>query len=109
MAAFLPETDSEDELPGEWEERATVDGSVYYANHGTSSTQWTHPRSVRVGFGVRTLTYTGWSGLARGRQSVPTSHSDGRGMYWRIRKLCTWTTLTRGRPSQTRASPSPER
>ena len=46
MAAFLPETDSEDELPGEWEERATVDGSVYYANHGTSSTQWTHPRSV---------------------------------------------------------------
>ena len=28
MAAFLPETDSEDELPGEWEERVTVDGSV---------------------------------------------------------------------------------
>ena len=26
MAAFLPETDSEDELPGEWEERVTVDG-----------------------------------------------------------------------------------
>ena len=30
MAAFLPETDSEDELPGEWEERVTVDGSVEY-------------------------------------------------------------------------------
>ena len=44
MAAFLPETDSEDELPGEWEERVTVDGSVYYANHANSSTQWTHPR-----------------------------------------------------------------
>ena len=45
MAAFLPETDSEDELPGEWEERATVGGSVYYANHTNSSTQWTHPRT----------------------------------------------------------------
>ena len=45
MAAFLPETDSEDELPGEWEERVTLDGSVYYANHATSSTQWTHPRT----------------------------------------------------------------
>jgi len=45
MAAFLPETDSEDELPGEWEERVTVDGSVYYANHANSSTQWTHPRT----------------------------------------------------------------
>ena len=30
MAAFLPETDSEDELPGEWEERVTVDGSVSF-------------------------------------------------------------------------------
>ena len=28
MAAFMPETDSEDELPGEWEERVTVDGYV---------------------------------------------------------------------------------
>ena len=45
MAAFLPETDSEDELPGEWEERATVGGSVYYANHTNSTTQWTHPRT----------------------------------------------------------------
>ena len=26
MAAFRPETDSEGELPGEWEERVTVDG-----------------------------------------------------------------------------------
>ena len=45
MAAFLPETDSEDELPGEWEERVTLDGSVYYAHHATASTQWTHPRT----------------------------------------------------------------
>ena len=41
----MPETDSEDELPGEWEERVTLDGSVYYANHANSSTQWTHPRT----------------------------------------------------------------
>ena len=39
----MPETDSEDELPGEWEERVTLDGSVYYANHTNSSTQL-HPQ-----------------------------------------------------------------
>ena len=39
MASFLPETDSEDELPPEWEERATLDGGVYYANHVDKSTQ----------------------------------------------------------------------
>lgn len=41
----LPETDSEDELPPGWEERVTVDGSVFYANHLTKATQWTHPRT----------------------------------------------------------------
>lgn len=30
MAAYLADTDSEDELPPGWEERATSDGSVYY-------------------------------------------------------------------------------
>lgn len=45
MAAFLPDTDSEDELPPGWEERATLDGKVYYANHVTKSTQWSHPRT----------------------------------------------------------------
>jgi len=45
MAAFLPESDSEDELPPGWEERATLAGQVYYANHDLSSTQWTHPRT----------------------------------------------------------------
>lgn len=30
MAAIMPDSDSEDELPPGWEERATVDGSVYY-------------------------------------------------------------------------------
>lgn len=45
MAAFLPESDSEDELPPGWEERATLSGQVYYANHDLASTQWTHPRT----------------------------------------------------------------
>lgn len=45
MADFLPDTDSEDELPPGWEERATLDGKVYYANHVTKSTQWSHPRT----------------------------------------------------------------
>lgn len=45
MAGILPDSDSEDELPPGWEERATVDGCVYYVNHLTKGTQWTHPRT----------------------------------------------------------------
>uniref|UniRef100_A0A1B6E0E8 WW domain-containing oxidoreductase n=1 Tax=Clastoptera arizonana TaxID=38151 RepID=A0A1B6E0E8_9HEMI len=41
------DSDSEDELPPGWEERATVDGCVYYVNHSTKGTQWTHPRTGR--------------------------------------------------------------
>ncbi len=40
-----PETDSEDELPPGWEERATLEGSVYFVNHLEKSTQWSHPRT----------------------------------------------------------------
>ncbi|KAB0791400.1 hypothetical protein PPYR_03200 [Photinus pyralis] len=43
----LPESDSEEELPPGWEERVTADGSVFYANHLTKNTQWTHPRTGR--------------------------------------------------------------
>ncbi|XP_046403683.1 WW domain-containing oxidoreductase isoform X1 [Ischnura elegans] len=45
MAAIIPDSDSEDELPPCWEERATTDGSVYYVNHSTKGTQWHHPRT----------------------------------------------------------------
>lgn len=45
MSSAFGESDSEDDLPGGWEERATTDGRVYYANHSTKSTQWTHPRT----------------------------------------------------------------
>ena len=44
-SAFIPESDSEDELPPEWEERVTAVGEVYYAHHGSKTTQWTHPRT----------------------------------------------------------------
>ncbi|KAK6622983.1 hypothetical protein RUM43_008835 [Polyplax serrata] len=45
MASVLADSDSEDELPPGWEERATLDGSVYYVNHITKGTQWAHPRT----------------------------------------------------------------
>lgn len=45
MALILPDSDSEDELPPGWEERATLDGSVYYVNHSTKGSQWNHPRT----------------------------------------------------------------
>ncbi|KAG7208661.1 hypothetical protein KM043_014865 [Ampulex compressa] len=47
MVGVLNDSDSEDELPPGWEERTTVDGNVYYVNHYTKGTQWTHPRTGR--------------------------------------------------------------
>ncbi|XP_015126762.1 WW domain-containing oxidoreductase isoform X2 [Diachasma alloeum] len=47
MVSILHDSDSEDELPPGWEERATLDGNVYYVNHYTKGTQWTHPRTGR--------------------------------------------------------------
>lgn len=45
MNNTAPDSDSEDELPPGWEERVTADGCVYYVNHATEGTQWTHPRT----------------------------------------------------------------
>ncbi|XP_057328632.1 WW domain-containing oxidoreductase isoform X1 [Microplitis mediator] len=45
MTSVSNDSDSEDELPPGWEERATFDGKVYYINHFKKSTQWTHPRT----------------------------------------------------------------
>ncbi|KAL8610346.1 hypothetical protein ACOMHN_041160 [Nucella lapillus] len=39
----IMDTDSEDEMPPGWEERVTVEGKVYYANHENKVTQWIHP------------------------------------------------------------------
>ncbi|GAB0094053.1 WW domain-containing oxidoreductase [Sergentomyia squamirostris] len=46
--SYVPDSDSEDELPPAWEERATNDGYVYYVNHHSKSTQWTHPRTGKI-------------------------------------------------------------
>ncbi|TDG53540.1 hypothetical protein AWZ03_000355 [Drosophila navojoa] len=40
----MPDSDSEDELPPGWEERANDDGVVCYVKQ---TTQWTHPRTGR--------------------------------------------------------------
>ena len=40
---FPPSTVNEYELPMGWEELATPEGRVYYANHNQRKTQWAHP------------------------------------------------------------------
>ncbi|CAD7086448.1 unnamed protein product [Hermetia illucens] len=48
MPGFIPDSDSEDELPPGWEEKAATDGHVFYVNHKLKSTQWTHPRTGKM-------------------------------------------------------------
>ncbi|XP_006619095.1 WW domain-containing oxidoreductase isoform X1 [Apis dorsata] len=48
MIGILNDSDSEDELPPGWEEMTTANGNVYYVNHYTKGTQWTHPRTGRT-------------------------------------------------------------
>ncbi|XP_068150607.1 WW domain-containing oxidoreductase [Drosophila tropicalis] len=43
----MPDSDSEDELPPGWEERATDEGVVCYVNQQSKTSQWTHPRTGR--------------------------------------------------------------
>ncbi|XP_021949704.1 WW domain-containing oxidoreductase [Folsomia candida] len=59
-AAYLGDTDSEDEVPNGWEERLTEDGRVYYANHSTSQTQWIHPKTGARKYVPKELPY-GWT------------------------------------------------
>lgn len=44
---MIDDTDSEDELPAGWEEKATPEGWVYYANHLTKTTVWEHPKTKK--------------------------------------------------------------
>ncbi|KAK2142914.1 hypothetical protein LSH36_898g00043 [Paralvinella palmiformis] len=53
------DTDSEDELPAGWEERVTLEGRVYYANHSLRKTQWEHPLSGKKKYVAGELPY-GW-------------------------------------------------
>ncbi|KAL7300904.1 hypothetical protein TKK_0006456 [Trichogramma kaykai] len=59
MVGLLNDSDSDDELPPGWEERASVDGNVYYVNHFTKCTQWTHPQTGRKKI-VKGELPTGW-------------------------------------------------
>ncbi|XP_059088471.1 WW domain-containing oxidoreductase-like [Tigriopus californicus] len=71
MSTFQPETDSEDELPPQWEEKATVDGKVFFINHANQSTHWNHPRTGRTKSVSKSLPF-GWE-----RQIM----NDGKVMY----------------------------
>ncbi|XP_074598109.1 WW domain-containing oxidoreductase-like isoform X2 [Brevipalpus obovatus] len=48
MAAFFPDTDSEDELPSGFEERVDPEGRVFFLNHVNQTTQWSHPKSGKT-------------------------------------------------------------
>lgn len=71
MSTFQPETDSEDELPPQWEEKATLDGKVFFINHANQSTHWNHPRTGKTKFVSKSLPF-GWE-----RKILP----DGKIMY----------------------------
>ena len=38
-------TDSDDDLPKGWEMRVSENGKVYYIDHLTRHTQWSHPNT----------------------------------------------------------------
>ena len=113
MSAFLPESDSEDELPPGWEERATLQGEVknilstlivgisliyknqlqvYYANHDQSSTQWQHPRTGRRKTVGENLPF-GWERRILEDNKVPFMFECS--LFHYIVRLCMWTLSTR--------------
>ncbi|XP_065213888.1 WW domain-containing oxidoreductase [Planococcus citri] len=65
------DSDEDDALPPGWEERAAVDGNIYYVNHVSKSTQWIHPVSKRRKMVPSKLPY-GWTKIVE---------SDGKIMY----------------------------
>lgn len=75
------DSDSDDELPPGWEERVTVDGSVYYANHLTKNTQWTHPRTGKKKKVAGDLPY-GWERVVTpSGEIVYVNHENERTTY----------------------------
>ncbi|KAJ8303308.1 hypothetical protein KUTeg_019704 [Tegillarca granosa] len=59
MSASIVDTDSDDEFPAGWEERVTLEGKVFYVNHETKTTQWTHPTTGKKKIVKGELPY-GW-------------------------------------------------
>ncbi|KAL5277107.1 WWOX family protein [Megaselia abdita] len=47
MPGFLPDSDSEDELPPGWIEKADENGKVFYVNQN-QEVKWTHPRTGKA-------------------------------------------------------------
>ncbi|QQP53460.1 Uncharacterized protein FKW44_005961 [Caligus rogercresseyi] len=74
---YLPETDSEDELPPEWEERVTDEGSIYFANNKTRLTQWNHPRTGKRKCVSSHLPF-GWEKTTRDGQNLYINHQLGK-------------------------------
>ncbi|XP_077283492.1 WW domain-containing oxidoreductase [Arctopsyche grandis] len=78
----VPESDSEDELPAGWEQRATRDGCVYYVNHLTKGTQWNHPRTGKKKFVSGDMPF-GWEKKVDDStgEVIFIDHENGRKTY----------------------------
>ncbi|KAF7275804.1 WW domain-containing oxidoreductase [Rhynchophorus ferrugineus] len=77
----LADSDSDDELPPGWEERVTVGGYVYYANHLTKNTQWTHPRTGKKKKVAGSLPF-GWERIVtQTGQIIYVNHETERTTY----------------------------
>ena len=82
------DTDSEDNLPSGWEERATAQGWVYYTNHNTKTTQWDHPLSGKRKVINGSLPY-GWETQLDSEGNVYfVDHINGRTTYTDPRLAC---------------------
>ena len=84
MSSYLPETDSEDELPPGWSEKIQ-NGQVYYANHLNKTTQWTHPRTGKrkkvsdsLPFGWEKQTFPNGKEIFINHEEKKTSYLDPR-------------------------------
>ncbi|XP_030747140.1 WW domain-containing oxidoreductase [Sitophilus oryzae] len=77
----LADSDSDDELPPGWEERVTAGGYVYYANHLTKNTQWTHPRTGKKKKVAGNLPF-GWERIVtQTGQIIYVNHETERTTY----------------------------
>ncbi|KAG1666827.1 WW domain-containing oxidoreductase [Nymphon striatum] len=80
MSSNIIDTDSEDELPSGWEERATDDGRVYYANHEKKSTQWIHPLTGKKKRVPSDLPY-GWECKVTEKGTVYIDHVNQKSTF----------------------------
>ena len=79
MSSYLPETDSEDELPPGWSEKIQ-NRQVYYANHLNKTTQWTHPRTGKRKRVSDALPF-GWEKQTLGLKEIFVNHAEKKTSY----------------------------